>query len=141
MIPPSVSVVIVSRHRAPGLRRCLTGLAQLYYPNFEIVVVADPDGIAAARDWAGDRPVKLAAFDEPNISTARNLGIAQAAGDLVAFIDDDAAPEPTWLDHLCAPFQDPKVAASGGFVRGRNGKSRQGLRRNCAAPPRRRAGR
>ncbi len=68
---------------------------------------------------------KLIAFDEANISAARNLGIVQAAGDVVAFLDDDAVPEPTWLSRLVAPFEDRRVVAATGFVRGRNGISYQ----------------
>lgn len=126
MTSAPVSVVVVSRGRPEALLRCLTGVSQLYYPNFEICVVADPDGINAVQDstWAQD--IKLVSFDDANISAARNLGIAQSAGDIVAFLDDDAVPEPTWLTHLCAPFgEDEDVVASGGFVRGRNGISFQ----------------
>jgi O-antigen biosynthesis protein len=116
-----VSVVIVSRHRPALLRRCLLGLSQQDLPGFEVVVVADPAGIAAAQGFA----VKTVGFDEPNISAARNLGIAQAGGEVVAFIDDDAVPEPTWLSRLTAPFADPAVTAATGFIRGRNGISFQ----------------
>lgn len=116
-----VSVVIVSRHRPALLRRCLLGLTQQDLPGFEVVVVADPAGIAAVQGFA----VKTVGFDEPNISAARNLGIAQAGGEVVAFIDDDAVPEPTWLSRLTAPFADPAVIAATGFVRGRNGISFQ----------------
>lgn len=116
-----VSVVIVSRHRPALLRRCLLGLSQQDLPGFEVVVVADPAGIAAAQGFS----VKTAVFDEPNISAARNLGIAQAGGEVVAFIDDDAVPEPTWLSRLTAPFADPAVIAATGFIRGRNGISFQ----------------
>ena len=35
------SVIVVSRHRAAALTRCLTGLAQLDHPDFEVIVVAD----------------------------------------------------------------------------------------------------
>ncbi|SMY07106.1 glycosyltransferase family 2 protein [Flavimaricola marinus] len=119
----SVSVVVVSRGRPAALRRCLTGLGQLYYPRFEVIVVADPQGLSAITDWSGQ--IKTVGFDEANISAARNLGIAQAAGDIVAFIDDDAVPEPTWLDYLAAAFASPDVSAAGGFVRGRNGISFQ----------------
>ncbi|MCB2152739.1 MAG: glycosyltransferase, partial [Rhodobacteraceae bacterium] len=56
---------------------------------------------------------------------ARNLGLAAAAGEIVAFIDDDAVPEPRWLARLTAPFADPGIAAAGGFVVGRNGISFQ----------------
>lgn len=124
MAPPPVSVIIVSRGRPERLRLCLTGLAGLFYPAFEIVVVADPAGAAVVRAGWGGR-VKVVDFDEANISAARNAGIAQAAGEICAFIDDDAVPEPTWLDHLVAPFEKAGVAAVGGFVRGRNGISFQ----------------
>lgn len=119
----AASVVVVSRHRAEALTRCLTALTQQDHPHFEVVVVADPAGIAAAR--ATGLRLRLAAFDEPNISAARNIGISLAAGAVIAFIDDDAVAEPTWLSKLCAPFGDVLVVASTGFVRGRNGISFQ----------------
>ncbi|MBL9055206.1 MAG: glycosyltransferase family 2 protein, partial [Rhodobacteraceae bacterium] len=47
-VPPA-SVIVVSRHRAAALHCCLMALAQQDHPNFEVIVVADPGGIAAAR--------------------------------------------------------------------------------------------
>ena len=120
-----VSVVVVSRDRPDALMRCLNGLAQLDYPEFEIICVACPAGSAALAGRPDNAHIKAVAFDEPNISAARNLGIAQAAGEVVAFIDDDAVPEPLWLHHLVAPFAEPDVAATGGYVIGRNGISFQ----------------
>ena len=62
--------------------------------------------------------------DEANICPRRATAASQAAaGEIVAFIDDDAVPEPTWLNHLVAPFGRFDVAAAGGFVRARNGIS------------------
>lgn len=116
-----VSVIIVSRDRPDALDLCLTGVAQLDYPAFEVIVVACPRGIARASARADAASLKLVPFDIANISRARNLGIAAAAGEITAFIDDDAVPEPTWLGYLAAPFSDPEVAAAGGYVRGRNG--------------------
>jgi GT2 family glycosyltransferase len=121
----AVSVIVVSRHRPQALLRCLTGLRQLYYRTFEVIVVADPDGIKALRSADVLSSIKHATFDEPNISAARNIGLGVATGDIVAFIDDDAVPEPTWLTHLIAPFAQETVNAAGGFVRGRNGISFQ----------------
>ncbi len=121
----SVSVVIVSHGRPELLGLCLTGVGQLAYPNFEIVVVADAAGIAALGTHSHGPQVKLVPFDTPNIAAARNAGIAASNGDIIAFIDDDAVPEPTWLTHLIAPFKDVQVTAAGGYVIGRNGISFQ----------------
>lgn len=128
-----VSVVIVSRGRADVLKRCLLGLSQLQYDRFEVVVVADPAGVQAAQQMPFAAHLKIIAYDVPNISAARNLGLAQAAGEIIAFIDDDAVPEPQWLRHLVAPAVRPEVAAMGGFVRGRNGISYQWKARSLDA--------
>lgn len=121
----SVSVIIVSNQRPEALRRCLIGVRQLNYPSFEIVVVADAPAVDGLEPTPLGQGIKWVRFDAENISDARNLGIAEAAGDVVAFVDDDAVPEPTWLTHLIAPFATAEVAAAGGFVRGRNGVSWQ----------------
>ncbi len=117
------SVIIVSRHRTAALLRCLVGLSQQDHTEFEVIVVADPEAADAVAALA--KPIKLIRFDAANISVARNLGIDQAKGEIIGFIDDDAVAEPTWLGRLCAGFTTPEVVAATGFVRGRNGISFQ----------------
>ena len=124
----TVSIVVVSRGRPEALHRCLLGISQLFYHPFEVVVVADAQGCAAASQYA--RHIKLVTFDQANISAARNVGLDHAGGQIVAFIDDDAVPEPSWLDHLIAPFSRTSVDAAGGWVRGRNGISFQNQSRS-----------
>ncbi len=125
MSGPPVSVVVVSHARPEALRLCLLALQFQMYPDFEVIVVADKPGLAAVRrlDFA-DR-VKTVENAQIGIARARNLGVAQAAGDIVAFLDDDAVADPYWLTHLVAAFEGAKVVAAGGFVRGRNGISYQ----------------
>lgn len=125
MTQPRVSVIVVSRNRPKSLKLCLLGLSQLYYTNFEIIVVANADSRVGLDSLDFHNKIKVVAFEDANISAARNIGVSNAGGDLIAFIDDDAVPEPTWLDHLIAPFEDAKVAAAGGYVIGRNGISFQ----------------
>ena len=123
MTEAPISVIIVSRHRAKALVRCIVALTQQDHPRFEVIVVADPDAIAQVQ--AMGLTLKLIPFDQANISAARNAGLALAAAPVVAFIDDDAVAEPTWLSRLTAPFDVPGVIAATGFVRGRNGISYQ----------------
>ncbi|MEL6642823.1 MAG: glycosyltransferase [Pseudomonadota bacterium] len=120
-----VSVIVVSRGRPDELSLCLSALAQQIHPPFEIVVVADPAGVSVAKGHPHCAGLRLVQFDEPNIAAARNAGLTAAGGDIIAFIDDDAFAEPTWLARLVAPFDTADVAATGGFVRGRNGISYQ----------------
>lgn len=112
----SASVVISTLNRRQPLERALNGLARLHYDNFEVVVVNGPstDGTDELLNRCSDR-IKLATCPIPNLSASRNFGIAQAAGEIVAFMDDDAVPEPEWLAQIVHGF-DATVAATGGKV-------------------------
>jgi len=114
---PSTSIVVISRHRPQALSRCLATLSGQAHPDCEIVLVADP----ASSGIRPDLPLKRRAFDQANISAARNEGLALAAGEVVLFIDDDALAGPGWAEALAAPFADPRVIAATGFTRGSDG--------------------
>lgn len=99
------------------LADALDGLDGLHYDEFEVCVVHGPTEDATAEllaGWTGR--IKLAQCAERNLAVSRNLGIMLAAGEVVAFIDDDAVPEPEWLDELLSPYLDTRVGGAGGFV-------------------------
>jgi GT2 family glycosyltransferase len=114
------SIIVATRERPRSLLRTLRAIRQLDYPNFEVVVVGDAlaDDALSGAEWGWLRFVR---FDQPNLSAARNAGVAAAAGDVLAFIDDDAVPEPTWLTHHDSSLLESGATASVGFVRGPDG--------------------
>lgn len=120
-----LSVIVVSIGRPEALRRCLIGLSQQAVAGCEVIVVADAEGQAAVRSLPVKGALKLLPQRQPNISAARNAGLSAAAGDIVAFIDDDAVAEPVWSHAILGAFDDPDIAAVTGPVLGRNGISLQ----------------
>ncbi|MDE3175652.1 MAG: glycosyltransferase [Pseudomonadota bacterium] len=112
-----VSVVICTDDRLPYLKSTLQALEGLDYRAFELCLVCGPtpDGTREFAAALGAR-VKIAHCPKRNLSRARNLGVALAAGEIVAFLDDDAMPEAEWLTDLSAAYDDPETAAAGGVV-------------------------
>src|SRR5438552_2402550 len=108
-----VSLVIVTDGRPDSVLRTLESLDWIEGSVFEVIAVCGPtpDGTRdRVAGWAGR--IKIVYCSVRNISTARNLGVAAAAGDIVAFLDDDAIPEADWLGGLIAAFSDPDVGAA-----------------------------
>ena len=120
--PRSVSVVVSTLDRAGWLDRALTALLLQHHPAFEVIVVAGPcidDTYAVLRRF--EDIVRSARCPVANLSISRNIGLRLACGDIVAFLDDDAVPEPDWLERLCEPYADPAVGAVGGYIRDHTG--------------------
>lgn len=122
---PRLSVVVASHGRPDALKRCLLGLHQQRNTSIEVIVVADRQGRDAVRTLPFADRIKQVGQDLAHLSQARNAGLAQAAGDIVAFVDDDAVPEPMWAAAHLAAFRDPDLVAATGPVLGRNGISVQ----------------
>ncbi len=121
--PPDISVIIVSRDRSDDLRKMLSCLRFQDISGFEVIVVTNTPG--ALEGALYPKPLRLFDCDEANISVARNVGLFAAKGRFVAFCDDDALPDPSWLRRLLTPFSDTDIGGTGGFTRGRNGISLQ----------------
>jgi glycosyltransferase involved in cell wall biosynthesis len=113
---PTFSVVVNTCDRSNELRTLLRSLEHQDYPAFEVVVVLGPtrdDSLEMMDREFGNR-IQLVRCPAFNLSVSRNLGLAHAAGDIVAFIDDDAAPCRTWLSQLAGAYANPEIAGAGG---------------------------
>jgi glycosyltransferase involved in cell wall biosynthesis len=99
------------------LQNTLKSFLHLDYPNFEVVVVNGPSTDNTAEillQWS--EKIKIGDCPDKNLSKSRNIGIAMASGEFVAFIDDDAIPEPEWLSQAIEAFDDDEIAGVGGKV-------------------------
>lgn len=100
-----ISVVVLTFRRPRLLSRCLESLRALEVPpgrRLEIVVVEDSageEGAPVAERWSSDAGHRLRYVVQAgaNISRARNRGLEEARGELVAFLDDDEWASPGWL--------------------------------------------
>lgn len=120
MPQPLLSVIITTYKRpAEILRRAVTSVLEQDYSNIELIVVNDyPEDKALVEDIRE----MLHAFEDERLSylvpeanggacRARNLGIQRAAGEFVAFLDDDDAWMPDKLSRQMAAFSSDAVGA------------------------------
>jgi glycosyltransferase involved in cell wall biosynthesis len=110
---PLISVIVCSYNGAATIGECLDGLDRLRYDNYEVIVVNDGSTDATA-DIARSHGVKLIETPNEGLARARNTGLAAARGEIVAYIDDDARPDPDWLTFIADAFARGDWSAIGG---------------------------
>lgn len=113
----SVLICAYTEHRWQELLACVDSLRSQTVRPHEIILVIDhnPDLLARARAHLPDIKI-LPNEDKQGLSGARNTGIAISTGDVVAFIDEDAAAAPDWLEKLGDCYADPQVLGAGGAI-------------------------
>lgn len=110
---PPVSVVVCVYNGEETLDDCLAGLSRLEYPDYEVIVIDDGSTDATA-EIAGRHPCRLIRTENRGLSCARNTGIEAAGGEVVAYIDADARPDPHWLHYLVGALRDERYVGVGG---------------------------
>ena len=116
---PEVSVVVCAHtlDRWDDISRGMKALAEQSQPPLEVLLVVDHNDELLARASEAFPNVRVL----PNVNRAganggRNTGVAEAKGSVIAFLDDDARPEPDWVERLASAYDDPSVQAVGGYA-------------------------
>jgi glycosyltransferase involved in cell wall biosynthesis len=140
---PSVSIVIPAYNEEASIERCLLAAVNQTVPAVEILVIDNRSTDATAdiaRRVARQHPAArirvIAQFDAQGLVPTRNVGFAEASGDVLGRIDADTLIEADWVEHVADAMIDPTVAAITGPVtyydlpfRGPNGVSDDVVRR------------
>lgn len=133
---PTVTVVVCTYNRVQWLPKCLKSLEEQVPRPDEVIVVDGPsdDGTRALLELLESQGnvilVRQPKLD--GISSARNMGLEKARGDIVVFIDDDAIAQPGWLDAIVNAYVDDTVGGVGGPVNDMHGRPTMG--RNAVTP-------
>jgi GT2 family glycosyltransferase len=111
---PKISVVVCAYNAESTMRECLESLTKLSYPSYEAVIVDD-----GSKDHTGaiaDEYPQFKIIHQPNcgLSAARNVGMAAATGDIIAYLDSDAVADPDWLTYLAWKFKSTDHVGVGG---------------------------
>lgn len=117
MSQPYVSIIICTRNRSSDLDRGLRIFANVDYHNHEIIVVdnsSDSNTIKKNKKSCGKIGARYIYEPRRGLSVARNRGILESRGKIVAFTDDDCIVDRNWLTNLTKGFDSHEVACCTG---------------------------
>ena len=110
---PSITVIVCSYNGSSTIIECLEGILKIDYPNFDVLVINDGSNDNLA-EIVSNYPVRLISTPNRGLSSARNTGMKNASGEIIAYIDDDAYPDPQWLRYLAYAYLNSEHACIGG---------------------------
>jgi GT2 family glycosyltransferase len=114
---PAATVAICTHERPDDLANALRAVAALRPAPADVLIVDNAPATSRTAAVAGSFPrYRYVREDRRGLDVARNRALAEATTPIVAFTDDDAAPEPAWLGHLLQPFEDPRVLCTTGLT-------------------------
>jgi cellulose synthase/poly-beta-1,6-N-acetylglucosamine synthase-like glycosyltransferase len=119
----SAVICVYTEERWPLLVRSVASVQHQLRQPLEVIICVDHNDALLERcqsEWATAQRevpvpiVVIASKYEGHQGASRNTAFEIAAGDIVAFLDDDARAEPDWLDRLLEPYEEERVLAVGG---------------------------
>jgi len=109
--------VVAVRNEARYIRECIESLANQDYDDYEIIVVdgmSDDGTYEILKEMQKKYDFKLLRNEKKNAAAGRNIGIKEAKGDVIAFIDGDAIAAKNWLTNIKKAMERKGVAGVGG---------------------------
>lgn len=114
------SIVVPALNAGATINGCLQALARQSLPPSEYEVIVVDDGSSdSTRERVVEYEAKLLTQGHQGPAVARNLGAAQARGEIVLFTDADCMPISDWIETMLAPFSDDQIAGAKGVYRTR----------------------
>jgi GT2 family glycosyltransferase len=114
---PSAAVAVCTRERPDDLARALRAVTRVTGCEHPVLVVDNcPAGEATAEVVRAHPNVRYVRENVRGLNAARNRALREASTDIVAFCDDDAAPEDGWLERLRGGFDHPFIAGVTGLT-------------------------
>ena len=124
MVPIEITVIISTFNRCQFLKEALESILSQEYDDgyFEIIIVDNnsTDGtreLVSGYSSAYPGIVKYVREERQGLSNARNRGVQEAEGAIVAFIDDDATADRGWLKGIMEVYENyPDAGVVGGRI-------------------------
>jgi glycosyltransferase involved in cell wall biosynthesis len=114
---PTATIALCTRERPDDLARALRGVCAQTHAGHDVLVVDNAPSTDRTIRMVEQFPgVRYVCEPTAGLNVARNRAIREATGEVVAFTDDDATPEPGWLDALLINFGDPRVQCVTGLT-------------------------
>jgi len=108
-----VSVVVIAKNAEKTIYDCLNSIFEQTRKPDEVIVV-DGRSKDKTREIAEKFPVKIiVAPIRDTYGTSRNLGVKEAKGEIVAFLDSDDRADKRWLENLTSAFSEGDVGIAG----------------------------
>lgn len=107
------SVVVCTRNRSASIKDTLEAISKLNFSDFETLVVDNSADLEKEKteQVAKQFGAKYIYETRRGLNVARNTGVSNATGEIIAFTDDDCLPEKDWLRTTTPNFSDPKIWA------------------------------
>lgn len=115
---PKISIIVPVYNGEATIRTCVEALLGLDYPRdrFEVLIVDNKSLDGTRRIVEGYAVTLLQEAAVQSSYAARNLGIAHASGDILAFTDADCVPERGWLRAIVAAIEPSDVGGVAGAI-------------------------